>query len=96
MGTNSRQVGAWSDALAAQIRAERAASGMTQAELIARAGMSRSTYLRIEAGTRVPDVTDLARIAFALGLPLSTLIRRAEDRLTAGTRKERLGPRPLG
>ena len=43
-------------------------------------GMKRSTYLRLEKGQRVPNITDLARICAALGMPLSEFLRRVEDR----------------
>ena len=81
MGTNNREVKEWSLAVAAQVRAERAASGMTQAEVYASAEMTRSTYLRIESGARVPDIEDLAMIAPVFGLTIQTLLERAESRL---------------
>jgi transcriptional regulator with XRE-family HTH domain len=38
------------------------------------------TYLRLERGDRVPDITQLARICGALGLPLSVFLARVEER----------------
>jgi transcriptional regulator with XRE-family HTH domain len=81
MGTNKRMALEWTQAVAAEIRAERAALHMTQIDVYTKAKMSRSTYLRIEAETRVPDVEDLAKIASAYELHLSTLIERVEARI---------------
>lgn len=83
MGTTgtARERSDWSDAVAAQIRAERAAAGKTQAQVYETAGISRSAYLRIEKGTRVVDVSQLARICAVLNLGLSTFFERVEDRL---------------
>ena len=81
MGENKRELGAMSQAVAAQLRAERAAAGMTQAEVYTKAGMKRSTYLRIEAGTRVADVMDLAKLTQAFGVKIPTLMERAESRI---------------
>jgi len=67
--------------VAAQIRAERAAAGIPQSEVMRRSGIARSTYIRIEAGVHIADTTEMARIAQALGVPLSELFRRVEDRM---------------
>lgn len=80
MADNAREQSPWSDAVAAQIRAERAAAQMTQAELIKASGLARSTYLRLEKGERVADVTQLARICGALGISLSEFLMRVEQR----------------
>lgn len=71
----------WRNAIAAQIRAERAASGMTQREVIAASGIPKSTYLRLESGERRADADQLALIAAAMGVRLSTFFQRAEERL---------------
>ena len=81
MATNSRQRSDWSDMVAAQIRAERAAADLTQREVMRRSGIAKSTYIRIEAGVHIADTTELARIAQALGVPLSELFRRVENRM---------------
>jgi len=80
MGTR-RALDEWSNAIAAQIRAERAAAGITQVELFSRANLPKSTYIRIETGKRAPDMTQVAKIAHALGIPVSVLIQRAEGRV---------------
>ena len=80
MGTNSREQSAWSQTVAAQIRAERAASGLPQVEVYTRSGISRSTYLRIEAGKHVVDTTELAKITQALDITMAEFFRRVENR----------------
>ena len=81
MTDNARERSAWSDAVSAQIRAERAAAGLTQADVVKRSGIPRSTYIRIESGSRVPDVTQLARLCDSWGLGLSEFFRRVEGRM---------------
>ena len=75
---NLRERSEWSDAVAAEIRAQRARAKLTQAEVIERSGLGASTYVRIEQGKRVPDVTQLWRICRALGVQPSELVARAE------------------
>lgn len=81
MGTNGREQSGWSRTVAAQIRAERAASGLTQSEVMARSGIPRSTYLRIEKGTHVADTTELKKITGALGISMSEFFQRVEVRM---------------
>jgi len=54
---------------------------MTQEEVYERAEIAPATYLRIEAGERIPNIVHLDGIAHALGIRLTTLIERAEQRL---------------
>ena len=68
-------------AVAETIRAERAAAQLSQAELAARAGIPRVTYIRYETGERKPNVVQVMQIAAALGMPLSLFVRRVEHRL---------------
>lgn len=81
----SRERSPWSDAVAAQIRAERAAKGWTQDQMIERSGIPRSTYIRLEKGIRVADATQMARVCGALGLRLSEFWVRVEQRLPEQT-----------
>lgn len=69
-----------SEALAAQVRAERAAAGLSRDELSERAGVPVSTLRRIESGERVATITQLAQVAGSLGLLTSQLVARAEQR----------------
>ena len=84
MAQNRRDRNAWSDTVAAQLRAERAASGMTQKQIIDATGLGRSTYIRLEAGDRVADTSQLAAILAVLGLPMSEFMRRVEERMIGG------------
>lgn len=87
-----RERSAWSEAVAAQIRAERAAGGLTQAQMIERSGIARSTYIRLEKNIRVADASQIGRICEALGLSLSEFFRRVEERypaITQGHESER-------
>jgi transcriptional regulator with XRE-family HTH domain len=68
-------------AVAAQIRAERAASGLTQQKVVDKSGIPKSTYIRLESGERVADVQQLAAFCAALDIPLAVFMQRAEDRL---------------
>lgn len=62
--------------LVAWLRAE---SGLSQRELSARAGCTRSTIVRIESGEMDPTVTMLARIAAAAGCRLSIEVSVPDD-----------------
>jgi transcriptional regulator with XRE-family HTH domain len=84
MSDNKREQSPWSIATSAQIRAERAAAGLTQAQMVELSGISRSSYIRLEKGERVADITQLARICGALGLPLSVFLARVEERKPEG------------
>lgn len=84
MGTNGREQSDWSRTAAAQIRAERAASGLTQIEVYTKADIARSTYLRIETGKHVADTTELGKITRTLGLSLAEFFRRVENRMRSG------------
>lgn len=55
----------------ALIGAMRSRSGMSQAELARRAGLTRSVMNAYERGTRQPGVDALARIADAAGMELT-------------------------
>lgn len=81
MGDNARTRSPWSEAAARTIRAERAAANMSQAAVISAAGISRSTYLRLEAGERVADISQLAAIATALGIETADFVQRVAGRV---------------
>ena len=67
------------DALAAEVRARRAYQRMTQSDLIAATGLSRSTVGRIENGERDMDVPQLVAIAAALKTTPAELLQAATD-----------------
>ncbi|MFJ7207240.1 helix-turn-helix domain-containing protein [Streptomyces sp. NPDC098789] len=60
-------------------RARRIKLGMTVAELAKRAGVSERSTFRYEAGEAVPSVDKFVRIAAALHVPFSSLLRQGED-----------------
>jgi transcriptional regulator with XRE-family HTH domain len=68
-------------AFAAQLRAERAAAGMSQAELSKRSGVSPSTILRIEQGQRAMDIPQMAAFCRALGVSMTEFATQAERRM---------------
>lgn len=81
---NSRERSAWSDAVAEQIRAERAILHWTQKKVYEAAGLPRSTYIRLENGKRVADSTQLSRLCGVYGIPISEFFRRVEERHPQG------------
>jgi transcriptional regulator with XRE-family HTH domain len=56
-----------------KVRQLRESKGWTQEDLAGRAGLDRSYVAGIEAGLRNPSTKALAKLARALGVPLSTL-----------------------
>lgn len=54
--------------------------GMSQESLASKAEMARSHYAMIESGAKRPDIETLWRIANALEIRLSDIIRMTEDR----------------
>lgn len=80
MADNARERSPWSDAVAAEVRAERARMDWTQLEMVKRSGVKRSTYMRIESGVHVADASELARICGAVGISLSEFFYRVEQR----------------
>ena len=69
-----------SDAIAANVRGERARLKLTQAELGERLGISAATVSDIETGRRAVTANDLPSLCAAFGVPLSELARRANPR----------------
>lgn len=70
-------------AFAAQLRAERAALGMSQADLAEATGVSMSAIARIETGARVMDTAQLGKFCQALGISIATFAIRADERMRA-------------
>src|SRR5690606_18263595 len=83
MATNKRERSDYSDRVAAQVRMERTNAGLTQAAVYEPAGMSRSTYIRIERGEHVLDVTQLAGICVPLRMTPVGLLERVERAVIA-------------
>jgi transcriptional regulator with XRE-family HTH domain len=63
----------------AQIRRRREQRGMTGSELARRAGLSKATLSKLEAGLGNPTVETLDALAIALRIPLTDLLTRDTD-----------------
>lgn len=72
--------GSWAQAVVAQINAERAAKGMSVAELAERVGIHPGSWPRYMKGERQMSLPLVERCAKALELDIRTLIRRANER----------------
>lgn len=79
--TSPRERSPLSAAIAATVRAERAAKDWTQQELARHSGVSYGSVRRIEEGTRAADVAQADRLARAFGMTLTELLHLAEQRL---------------
>jgi transcriptional regulator with XRE-family HTH domain len=67
-------------AIAAELKAERAATGVQNTVIAETSGISPRQVIRIFNGERTAGVSDLIMICKALGIDLPTLIARAEAR----------------
>jgi transcriptional regulator with XRE-family HTH domain len=65
-------------AFAANVRAARAAAGLTQEAVADTSGIHSTEVSRIERGLRDPRVSTMLRLAAALGVPASQLVDGAE------------------
>jgi transcriptional regulator with XRE-family HTH domain len=64
----------------AVVRQQREARGWSQEQLALRAELNRSYTSEIERATVMPSLATAAKLASALGVPLSTLISECESR----------------
>lgn len=81
MDTQLQEAGeAFSQAVAAQVRAEIAAQGLTASEVARRIRTERTVLYRWLKAERPLTVTNLYRIAEAIGVGTVTLVERAEAR----------------
>ncbi|MBY0551248.1 MAG: helix-turn-helix domain-containing protein [Candidatus Obscuribacterales bacterium] len=74
-------------ALCAVLQEERKQVGITQLDVAQRARMQRSYISDVEQGARNLSVKNLCRIATALGLHLSDLVDRAEEKAASRRRR---------
>lgn len=81
MAQTTREQSPLSAAVAAQVRAERAAAGLSREQACALTHLPMSTYRRVESGERVATITQLANIAAGFGMRTSELLERAERRV---------------
>lgn len=66
-------------AIGLAIRNARTERGFTQEDLAESANLHVTAVGRMERGDRLPRLDTLAQVALAFGLPLSQLLRQAED-----------------
>ena len=64
--------------IAVQVRRHRHARGLTVGELAVRAGISKAMLSKIENSLTSSSLTTLARLAFALDVPVTALFRGAD------------------
>ena len=70
-------------AVGAQMRAEIAAHGYSVKGAADAMGIARGVLIRYLDGERNIPISVVARLADMLGMPMTTLVRRAEDRAEA-------------
>ena len=74
-----------SEAVAAQIRAERSAARLTVEETAKRSGIPYSTYRKLDDGTGTADAEQLGRLTRRVyGITLREFFARVEGRMAAG------------
>lgn len=73
------------EAVAAQIRAERSAARLTIEETAKRSGIPYGTYRKLDDGSGTVDAEQLARLCrHVYGISLAEFFIRVEQRLAAG------------
>lgn len=72
-----------SAAFAEQLRAERAAARMSQADLAKKSGVSPATIKRLELNDREMNTDQLDRLCRALGVTIVEFVTRASNRTRA-------------
>jgi transcriptional regulator with XRE-family HTH domain len=65
-----------------QLREARHAAGLTQEELAFRSRLSRNYISLLELGSKSPTIETLDRICASLGITVSTVIAKAEKRMS--------------
>lgn len=77
-----REHGVLSEAIAAQIRAERSAARLTLQEVAQKSGVPYSTYRKLDDGSGSADAEQLHRLCSRVyGISLRTFFERVEQRL---------------
>lgn len=76
--SRDRQSDAFLRAFGAAVRAQREQNGLSQEGLGFEAELDRTYISGIERGVRNPTLTSVLKIAKALGVPSSRLVKRAE------------------
>ena len=65
-----------------EIHAARNASGLSQAEVAKRLGISQSTWSKIEAGERRIDLIELRRFCNAIGTDFSAFVKSTDQKMS--------------
>ena len=60
--------------IAAEVRLARVGAGLTQGELARRTGTTQSAVSRMESGRVTPSLAALARVAAAVGRPITIVV----------------------
>lgn len=68
-------------ALGRRLRELRQTIGLSQEKFAARAGLDRTYYARMERGERNPSVKQLAKIAYALSVPVAALFAESDQHI---------------
>ena len=71
-----------SEAIGAVIRRLRRKHGLSQEVVSGLAGIARTHLTMIENGTKQPNFETLWKIAYALNMPVSELVRLIEDEMS--------------
>jgi transcriptional regulator with XRE-family HTH domain len=77
--TDTPPVPALEVAIAAQVRSLRRATGLSVAEMAAKAGLSKAMLSKIENAQTSSSLSTLAKLAAVLDVPVTALFRGAED-----------------
>lgn len=77
-----------SEALGAEIRAERKAQRRTQADVFQAIGISKRAYIKYESGVMPLNTIQLAAISAYLGVSAGELVAKAEARLARAQHTE--------
>ena len=78
------------------IRRRREAAGVTQEDLGHWSGLSRNYIGMLERGERVPTILVMHKVAVALGVSMSALVRELERGLVSQGRARKTRPSPGG
>lgn len=71
---SQREINAFREMLASEIRRIRIEKGLSKTELSNRSGITRQAIRMIECGERVPSVVTLWQLANGLGIPVSQIL----------------------
>jgi DNA-binding XRE family transcriptional regulator len=78
---SSEEIHLISSAVAAELRLQREAVGLSRNALAQKAGISVQAVCFIENGVNSPSLTTLLRICHALGIKLESILQRVDGRM---------------